>query len=145
MRTISIDTKTAQHLRTWKERQKQYLQTLEAPQRPETPVCCSEVGGFLDVKNLGAWWHRWREEAGFPDLKFHELRHTQATQLLAAGMDVKTVQARLGHASASLTLNQYAHAVPEKDRECAEMIEQLFSEDERSALPENKFTVLKTA
>lgn len=50
-----------------------------------------------------------------------ELRHTQATEL-ANGVDVKTVQTRLGHANASITLGWYAHAIPEKDHEAADLL-----------------------
>lgn len=55
-------------------------------------------------------------------LKFHELRHTQATLLIANGVDFKTVSTRLGHSDVSLTLNLYAHAMPEKDRAAANTI-----------------------
>lgn len=37
-------------------------------------------------------------------------------------MDIKTVQARMGHANASITLNLYAHAVPENDAKAAELL-----------------------
>lgn len=67
-------------------------------------------------------------------LRFHELRHTQATQLIAAGEDIKTVQSRLGHSNVSLTLDMYAHALPEKDREAANIIGALM--DKRP--PKNK-------
>lgn len=60
-------------------------------------------------------------------LRFHELRHTQATQLLANGVDVKTAQTCLGHTNAYITLNWYAHAVPENDRKAAQLIGGLFS------------------
>ena len=60
-------------------------------------------------------------------MKFHELRHTQATQLLANGVDVKTVQARMGHSNAAITLNWYAHAVEENDRKAAQVIGDLFN------------------
>ena len=63
----------------------------------------------------------------YEGLKFHELRHTQATLLLASGEDIKTVQARLGHSKASTTLDMYAHAIPEKDKECAKMIGDLLN------------------
>ncbi|WP_206214728.1 tyrosine-type recombinase/integrase [Adlercreutzia sp. ZJ176] len=52
-----------------------------------------------------------RKDNDFADLKFHELRHTQATQLLANGVDMKTVQTRMGHANASITLNWHVHSV----------------------------------
>ena len=53
--------------------------------------------------------------------KAHELRHTRATQLPDNGVDVKTVQTRLGHANASITLGWYAYAIPEKDHEAADL------------------------
>lgn len=61
-------------------------------------------------------------------MKFHELRHTQATQLLGNGVDVKTVQTRMGHSSASLTLDWCAHALPENDQKAARIIGVLFAE-----------------
>ena len=78
-------------------------------------------------RSFTRWWGVFRDGHGFPTLKFHELRHTQATQLLANGVDVKTVQARLGHANASVTLNWYAHAVPENDVEAAAVVGNLFA------------------
>jgi integrase len=46
------------------------------------------------------------------DLRFHDLRHTDASLSLAAGVPVPTVSAMLGHANPSVTLSIYAHAVP---------------------------------
>ena len=68
-----------------------------------------------------------RRKTHYEGLKFHELRHTQATLLLASGEDVKTVQARLGHSKASTTLDMYAHAIPEKDKEAAQLIGDLLN------------------
>ena len=60
--------------------------------------------------------------------QFHELRHTQATILLAKGVDVKTVQTRMGHSNAALTLNWYAHPNPENDAKAADLLGSLFAE-----------------
>ena len=68
------------------------------------------------------YWARFREDAGFPGLRFHDLRHTHATMLIAAGVDVKTVQMRMGHSSAVMTLDVYAHAVPRNDADAASEI-----------------------
>ena len=59
--------------------------------------------------------------------RFDLLRHTQATQLLANGVDVKTVQTRLGHAKASITLDMYTHAVPQNDQAAADLVGKLFA------------------
>lgn len=57
----------------------------------------------------------------------HALRHTQATLLIGEGADVKTVQARLGHASPDTTLSIYAHAIEANDRKAAATIEGILS------------------
>lgn len=108
-------------------RQALELLKLGIKQNDSTPVCCSDKGGYMNLANFERWWRIFRNKYGFDDLKFHELRHTQATQLLANGYDVKTVQTRMGHASATLTLNQYAHAIPENDESAARFIGDLFT------------------
>ena len=54
--------------------------------------------------------------------RFHDLRHFSITTLISAGVDVRTVADRHGHANAMMTLNQYAHALPERDRAAAEVL-----------------------
>ena len=127
IRTLAIDATTASHLSTWKERQAAELAKIGVKQTGKTPVCCSDTGSWYRIDNFEHWWGVWRKEHGFDGLKFHELRHTQATQLLANGVDVKTVQTRLGHASASITLGWYAHAIPEKDHEAADLLGAILS------------------
>ncbi|HVB92121.1 MAG TPA: tyrosine-type recombinase/integrase [Acidimicrobiales bacterium] len=51
--------------------------------------------------------------------RFHDLRHFSVTTLIAAGVDVRTVAERHGHARATMTLDRYAHALPERDRAAA--------------------------
>jgi integrase len=51
--------------------------------------------------------------------RFHDLRHFSVTTLIAAGVDIRTVAERHGHARATMTLDLYAHALPERDREAA--------------------------
>lgn len=54
--------------------------------------------------------------AGLPEgFRYQDLRHYLASLLIASGADVKTVQARLRHASATTTLNTYSHLWPDKD------------------------------
>jgi integrase len=51
--------------------------------------------------------------------RFHDLRHFSVTTLIAAGVDIRTVAERHGHARATMTLDRYAHALPEGDRAAA--------------------------
>lgn len=125
-RTVAVDAVTMAHLKAWKALQADLLDDLCLTVDDATPALCSATGGWLDKNNFQRWWRAFRKEAGFPALKFHELRHTQATQLLANGIDLKTIQSRLGHAKASITLDFYAHAVPENDEKAAQLIGNLF-------------------
>ena len=65
-------------------------------------------------------WRKIVTDAEVAPLRFHDLRHTAATLCLAAGVPVKVVQERLGHASAKMTLDVYAKAVPSLQRTIAE-------------------------
>ncbi len=58
-----------------------------------------------------------------PRVRFHALRHTHASALIASGLDVLTISRRLGHASPVVTLAIYGHLFGETDREAASAIE----------------------
>jgi integrase len=60
---------------------------------------------------------------GLTGIRFHDLRHSHASQMLRQGVPIKTVQERLGHANASITLNTYAHVMPGDDQNAAQMLE----------------------
>lgn len=55
-------------------------------------------------------------------LRFHDLRHTHATLLIMAGVNIKTVSTRLGHSNVTITLNRYTHALPQQDEEASKTI-----------------------
>jgi integrase len=64
---------------------------------------------------------------GLPDgFCFHDLRHFFASLLIADGADVKTVQARLRHASAKTTLDTYGHLWPDRDESTRAAVEAVF-------------------
>lgn len=65
--------------------------------------------------------HRFAEIAKATGIKchLHSLRHFSVTTLIAAGVDIRTVAERHGHAHATMTLNRYSHALPERDRVAA--------------------------
>jgi integrase len=59
--------------------------------------------------------------------KLHGLRHSHASQLWNAGVNIKAVSARPGHGSAARTLSAYAHCLPGADEDAAEKIDALLS------------------
>jgi integrase len=64
--------------------------------------------------------------AGVPKIRFHDLRHTAASFLLAQGVHSKLVQEQLGHAQISITLDIYSHVSPSMQKEAAAKIDQMF-------------------
>lgn len=68
------------------------------------------------------------KQAGLPNIRFHDLRHTFATHALTSGVDAKTLSGILGHTNASFTLDTYTHVTSDM-REAASGIVGGFMED----------------
>ena len=62
-------------------------------------------------------------EAGVPDARFHDLRHSYAVAALRSGDDIKTVQENLGHHTAAFTLDTYAHVTDQMQKESAKRMD----------------------
>ncbi len=73
---------------------------------------------------LSAAWSDFAERTGMPDVTFHALRHTHASQLIDAGVDIVTISKRLGHAKPDITLRIYAHLFRKDDAKAADAINQ---------------------
>jgi integrase len=93
----------------------------------------STFGTPLDHRNLYRDFKALLKEAGLPDIRFHDLRHTAATLMLQQGVHPKVVQERLDHADISLTLNTYSHVLPSMQEEAAEKMDELLKPIEISA------------
>jgi integrase len=79
----------------------------------------------LDAQNIvGRHFKPLLKRAGLPDIRWHDLRHTYATLLLARGTHPTYVQKSLGHASVQLTLDRYSHWMPSMGRNTAEGIDE---------------------
>ena len=70
-------------------------------------------GKFIEPTVYARRYKAILKEIGVRDVKFHTTRHTFATRALEIGMDIKTLSEILGHASPTVTLNIYAHSLPE--------------------------------
>ena len=72
---------------------------------------------------------RLRTPLGLDRVRLHDLRHFQATELIAAGVDVRTVAGRLGHADPSTTLRIYAAFTRPADARAARVVGRLLDTD----------------
>jgi integrase len=92
----------------------------------------SERGTPLEAGNLvSRSFKPALKRAGLADMRFHDLRHTTASLLLASGVDTKTVSAILGHTSPAFTLATYAHVLPEITRQAVAGLGDLLGNAER--------------
>lgn len=79
-------------------------------------------GKPLHPDTLTNWFSTFIKRHDLPCITFHGLRHTNATLLIAAGTNLRTVAGRLGHAQTSTTANIYAHAIQSADVAAADML-----------------------
>lgn len=121
IRRIAVGATTAATLDEYKA----FQEPMVPRKRWDEPVAvmARRDGERLSMSTFEHWWDRYRKRAGFDGLRFHELRHTHASLLIASGTDVKTVQGRMGHSSADITMNIYAHALPRNDMLAASEID----------------------
>ena len=75
-------------------------------------VFCNIYGDYLDPAHLRQRFDKLLKEAGLPDVRFHDLRHSAATILLSMGIPAKVVQEILGHSQISMTMDIYSHVMP---------------------------------
>ncbi len=95
--------------------------------RGDGTIVCRWDGSPLHHDTPSKQWRKFADSNGFPGVRFHDLRHTHATLLLASNVDAVAVASRLGHSDAETTLREYAHALRKRDLAAAEVMQQLFS------------------
>lgn len=83
-------------------------------------------GHLMHPSTPKLWWRKFLQRHGLPYRKFHSLRHSSATFLLFAGIDIRAVQGRLGHSSLDVT-NRYLHVLQESDVQAAQVLDTLLS------------------
>lgn len=84
-------------------------------------------GNPIHPDTVTSWFAKFLKRNSLRKVTLHSLRHTNATLMIAEGVDVCTVSKRLGHANTSTTLNIYAHALKSRDAEAAEKLDNIFS------------------
>jgi integrase len=87
----------------------------------------SSIGTPLEPRNLVTRFKALLERTGLPDLRFHDLRHSCASLLIAQGVSPRVVMETLGHGQIGLTMNTYAHVLPEVQRQAASAMDALLS------------------
>ena len=127
-RAITLPAFAIDKLRRLKQQQAEELLRLGVRQDGATLLCCRADGKPMQPRSLT---HEFtvmmaRLKDDLPRVRFHDLRHCHATQLLLAGVHPKIAQERLGHATISITLDLYSHVSATMQEDAASKIDAAF-------------------
>ena len=93
---------------------------LGAGRLPDNALLFASLAGEpLQPSNVSSDWGELAARIGMPEITFHALRHSHASQLIASGVDIVTISKRLGHAKPAVTLAVYAHMFHTDDSKAA--------------------------
>ncbi len=121
-RVIALDPGTVEVLKAQAARQLDEQKEWDEAWVETGLVFTLENGAALDPESVSRYWRQAVKKAMLPQIRLHDLRHTHATLALQAGIHPKVVSERLGHATISITLDTYSHAIPAMQEEAAALI-----------------------
>lgn len=124
-RTIDVGRATVEVLRSRRRTALEERLAWGAAYRDHGLVFCKPDGAPLVGDDVSKVFIRLALRAGVPRIRFHDLRDTHASHCIERGMDIKTLSTRLGHASASFTLDVYGHLMPGQQAEAVARVEEM--------------------
>ncbi|PCK77869.1 site-specific integrase [Rhizobium sophoriradicis] len=122
-RSVALSSTVLDELK--RHRLSQAEEQLKIGVRPdENSFIIAQVEGSpLKPVSLTHEWTRLLAKTSLPRIRFHDLRHSHATQLLAAGVHPKIASERLGHSTIGITLDLYSHVMPGMQANAAEQVD----------------------
>jgi integrase len=122
-RDITLPDILVDALREYRKRQLELRMQIGAGRLPDDALLFATIEGDpLTPNSVSMAWSDFADDAGIPDVTFHALRHTHASQLIDAGVDIVTISKRLGHSKPDITLRVCAHLFRKDDGKAAEAI-----------------------
>jgi integrase len=133
-RAITLPAFAAEELRRLRRQQAEDLLLLGVRQDGDTLVCARADGQPMQPRSLThEFTYLIGRISGLPRVRFHDLRHSHATQLLLTGVHPKIAQERLGHSSISVTLDLYSHVTATMQEDAAAKIDAAYGNAKISA------------
>jgi integrase len=130
-RTLAMPPMIASALTDHKARQNSERST-EPSRWVETALVFTTLEGKpLDGTAISKGFHTLLAQAGLPQRRFHDLRHSCATLLLVQGVSPRVVMDVLGHSQIGLTMNTYSHVIPDLRRDAAARMQDLLGDRDR--------------
>lgn len=126
-RTIDVNDDVVRALQTWRRKQAEERLLLGAGYDDHDLVFARPDVAPTHPELISTTFERIVARSGLPRIRFHDVRHTHATLLLKAGVPIKVVSERLGHATASFTLDVYGWVLPGMQAEAAAVFSRLMA------------------
>jgi integrase len=126
-RAITLPAFAVEELRRLKHEQAEELLALGIRQTTETLACCRVDGEPLQPRSVTHQFTLLRDRIkDLPRVRFHDIRHSHASQLLADGVHPKVAQERLGHSTIATTMDLYSHVTTTMQTEAAAKMDAAF-------------------
>ncbi len=125
-RAVTLPGYATEELRRRKREQAEELLRLGVRQGGDTLLCARADGEPMPPRSLTHEFAKVSGRNGVPRVRFHDLRHSHATQLLLAGVHPKIAQERLGHSSINITLDLYSHVSVTMQEDAAAKLDTAF-------------------
>jgi len=127
-RTLPIPVNLLSSMRVRRTKQLEDKMLAGAEWQETGLVFTTRVGTPLSARNVIRSFHRLLKKAEIRRLRFHDLRHSCATFLLAKNIPARTVMDILGHSNISLTMNTYSHVMPAMLRDATDAMDEVMSQ-----------------
>ena len=124
-RVVALPTFVVRALRAHRKRQLEVRLLAGSRWQEKGYVFTTGIGTPLDEARVSRVFRQLLRAAGLPRKRFHDLRHTAASLLLASGIHPRVVMEILGHSQFSFTMDTYSHVMPPAVREAAEKLDRL--------------------
>ncbi len=128
-RLIELDAETVRVLAIWLRRQLEERMMLGLGDRADLVFSQPDGSPLRPDSGISKAFDRLVAGVDLPRIRLHDLRHTHCAHMIASGADVKAVATRLGHASASFTLDRYGHLLPGQQAEAAARVAKMVDGD----------------
>ncbi|MCP4142228.1 MAG: site-specific integrase [Chloroflexi bacterium] len=128
IRTISLGNTTILVLKEHRKNQLQESEKVSARWQDNDLIFPTSTGSPTNPSNL--YYRSFKQllkDAGLPQIRFHDLRHTAASLMLNHGVPILIVSKRLGHAQPSITLDVYGHIMPNMQEEAASIMDDIIT------------------
>mgnify|MGYP000892148963 CR=1 FL=1 len=129
IRTLKLSNTLIRILKDYRKKQLELKMLLRNEYQDNDLVFCRDDGQLLNPTTFSWRFKKFLEKNGLPQIRFHDLRHTNATLMLKSNIAPKKASSRLGHSTISITMDLYSHVTQDMEEEISDTLEDILYKD----------------